>query len=90
MVLPTIQELTKGEYNRFQLVIAVAKGARLVTDEYNQQRDIVESLQNKEEGASSVVPVHLDPELSNEKTISIAVNRIYSGQYKIVKSCDDK
>ena len=33
MIYPTIQELTKGNYNRYQLAIATAKCARLITNE---------------------------------------------------------
>ena len=38
MLYPTIDELTKGKFNRYQLAIATAKCARLVTDEYVHQR----------------------------------------------------
>ena len=34
MIYPTIDKLTQGEFNRYELVIGVAKGARLVTDKY--------------------------------------------------------
>ena len=34
MIYSTIDELTKGNYNRYQLAIATAKCARLITDEY--------------------------------------------------------
>ena len=39
MIEPTIAELTKGKINRYELVIAIAKCARLVTDEYVSQRE---------------------------------------------------
>ena len=48
MIKPTIQELTKGkiidgeELNRYQLALATAKGARLITDEYVRQRSEAE------------------------------------------------
>ena len=34
MLYPTIEELTKGQYNRYELALATAKCARLVTNEY--------------------------------------------------------
>ena len=34
MIYPTIEQLTKGEFNRYELVVGVAKCARIVTDEY--------------------------------------------------------
>ena len=43
MIYPTIQDLTKGNYNRYELAIATAKGARRITDEYVRQRSAAES-----------------------------------------------
>ena len=34
MIHPTISELTNNEFNRYQLTLAAAKCARLITDEY--------------------------------------------------------
>ena len=46
---PTVDELTKGEINRYTLVLATSKCAREVTDEYIAQRDNAEKLiANKE------------------------------------------
>ena len=33
MIYPTIAKLTQGKYNRYQLAIATAKCARIITDE---------------------------------------------------------
>ena len=38
MIYPTIAELTKEKFNRYELVVGVAKSARIVTDEYVKQR----------------------------------------------------
>ena len=38
MIYPTIDELAGKEFNRYELVIGVAKGARIVTDEYVEMR----------------------------------------------------
>ena len=38
MIYPTIEQLTKGEFNRYELVVGVAKGARIVTDRYVEMR----------------------------------------------------
>ena len=42
MITPSIEQLTKGKFNRYALVIATAKCARIVTDEYVAQREIAE------------------------------------------------
>ena len=44
MIYPSIEELTKGKHNRYTLVIATAKCARIVTDEYVKQREQAEKL----------------------------------------------
>ena len=39
MSYPTIKELTKdGDYNRYELALATAKCARMITNEYTRQR----------------------------------------------------
>ena len=42
MLYPTIDELTKGKYNRYELALATAKCARLITEEYVRQHDAAE------------------------------------------------
>ena len=85
MIYPTIQELTKGNYNRYQLAIATAKCARLITDEYVKQRSAAESaLTGTKEGSSSTIASMIDPALANEKAVKNAINSIHKGEYEIV------
>ena len=42
MITPSIEQLTQGKFNRYALVIATAKCARIVTDEYVAQREEAE------------------------------------------------
>ena len=84
MIYPTIQELTKGNYNRYQLAIATAKCARLITDEYVKQRSAAESaLTGSKEGSSTIASM-IDPTLANEKAVKNAINSIHKGEYEIV------
>lgn len=84
MIYPTIQELTKGNYNRYQLAIATAKCARLITDEYVKQRSAAESaLTGTKEGSSTIASM-IDPALANEKAVKNAINSIHKGEYEIV------
>ena len=84
MIYPTIQDLTKGNYNRYQLAIATAKCARLITDEYVKQRVAAESaLAGSKEGGSTIGTL-IDPVLANEKAVKNAINRINDGEYAIV------
>ena len=45
MITPGIEELSEnGKYNRYELCIAVAKCARIVTDEYVEQYNKAETM----------------------------------------------
>ena len=84
MIYPTISELTKDKYNRYQLTIATAKCARIITDEYVRQRTAAEnSLTSSKEGGSTIASL-IDPTLANEKAVKNAINSINNGTYTIV------
>ena len=84
MIYPTISDLTKDKYNRYQLTIATAKCARLITDEYVKQRTAAESaLTGNKEGGSTIASL-IDPSLANEKAVKNAINGIHNGTYTIV------
>ena len=82
MIKPTISELTKGEMNRYELVIAIAKCARMVTDEYVVQRERADRMvANREtnQPASSFIA----KEYRDEKAVKTAINRFHDGRYQI-------
>ena len=84
MIYPTIAELTKGEFNRYQLTLATAKCARLITDEYVKQRVAAENaLTGTKEGGSTIASM-IDPVLANEKAVKNAINSMHRGDYTIV------
>ena len=84
MIYPTIAELTKGEYNRYQLTLAAAKCARLITDEYVKQRTAAETaLTGTKEGGSTIASM-IDPALANEKAVKNAIESLRRGDYEIV------
>ena len=89
MSKPSIAELSKNnKYNRYTLVIAVAKCARMVTDEYVAQREAAERmLANKETDKSLASLIRKD--FRDEKAVRIAINRLYQGEYRIVDSSID-
>lgn len=88
MIKPTIQELTNGKYNRYELALATAKGARLITDEYVRQRAEAERAAGVKEGERPVGAL-IDKELKDEKAVRIAINRIKSGDFVIVEEKED-
>ena len=46
---PSVEAMTNDEVNRYELVIATAKCARLITDEYVEQRAYAEKLVERKE-----------------------------------------
>ena len=85
----TIYELTGDRFNRYQLVIATAKCARLITDEYVRQRQAAEAaLTGNKEGSGTILSM-IDRELADKKAVKNAIDRIYSGEYVIVDSPEE-
>ena len=83
MLHPTIEELTKGEYNRYELALATAKCARLITDEYVRQHDAAEKSITGNKETDRPINTMIDKELGDEKAVHVAVNRLYAGEYVI-------
>ncbi len=83
MITPSLDSLTQdNKYNRYTLVIAVAKCARKVTDEYVAQREEAERmLANKETDKSLSALIKKD--YRDEKAVRIGINRLYNGEYVI-------
>lgn len=84
MIYPTITELTNDEFNRYELSLATAKCARIITDEYVQQREAAEreAAENKEAGRNLIAKIN--KEYRDEKAVKNAIGRIYRGEYKII------
>ena len=82
MIDPSIQELTKGNFNRYELVIATAKCAKIVTDEYVTQRERAEKMIANRETDKSLASL-ISKEYRDEKAVKIAIHRIRDGEYII-------
>ena len=89
MLHPTIEELTKGEYNRYELALATAKCARLITDEYVRQHDAAEKSITGNKETDRPINTMIDKELRDEKAVHVAVNRLYAGEYVIDLNAND-
>ena len=85
MINPSVNELAeKGHLNRYELVIATAKCARRITDEYVAQRDLAErAIQNKETDKS--IAQLVKKEFRDDKAVRTAINRLNDGEYEIVE-----
>ena len=84
MIYPTIEQLSGGEFNRYELVVGVAKGARLVTDKYVEMR---QEAQRKIENHETDKPLAalIDAEYKDQKAVKIAIARFCDGRFKMVR-----
>lgn len=90
MLHPTIEELTQGNYNRYELALATAKCARLVTNEYVRQHDIAEKSITGNKETDKPLNTMIDRELRDEKAVKVAISRLYEGKYVIDANADAK
>ena len=83
MIYPTIDELTHGDFNRYELVIGVAKCARIVTDEYVAMRAKAQKMIDNRETEKSLASL-IDPEYKDQKAVKIAIAKLTNGRFKMV------
>ena len=85
MIYPTIKELTKGgEYNRYEIALATAKCARMITNEYTRQRVEAERQMTGNKETDKPLNTMIDKEVRDEKAVKLAIGRINKGDYTIV------
>ena len=84
MIYPTIDQLTKGEFNRYELVIGVAKCARIVTDEYVEMRAKAQKMIDNHETDKPLAAL-IDPEYKDKKAVKIAIAKLEEGRFKLVR-----
>ena len=84
MIYPSIDEITKGKYNRYTLCIATAKCARIVTDEYVEQRELAEKMLANKETDKSLASM-IKREIREEKAVKNAIKRLYNGDFVITE-----
>ncbi len=89
MLYPTIDELTQNKYNRYELALATAKCARLITDEYVHQHDVAEKSITGNKETDRPVNTMIDRELRDEKAVKVAIGRIHRGEYTIDPHAND-
>lgn len=87
MIYPTIEELTKGEFNRYELVLGVAKGARIVTDKYVEMRLRAQKMIENHETdkpLASLIPT----EYKDQKAVKLAISKLADGEFTMVRKED--
>ena len=83
MIYPTIDQLTKGEFNRYELVVGVAKCARIVTDEYVEMRAKAQKMIDNHE-TDKPLSALIDPDYKDQKAVKIAIADLVSGRFRMV------
>lgn len=86
MLYPTIEQLTKNEFNRYELALATAKCARILTNEYVEQREAAEKAATGNKEADRNVINQLNKEYREEKAVKIAITKINAGNFKMVRT----
>ncbi len=87
MIYPSIAELTKdGQINRYTLVVATAKAARIITDEYVKQREYAEkvTMNNKDSEKTKQIANMIRKEYRDEKAVKNAISGLHNGEFRIL------
>jgi DNA-directed RNA polymerase subunit K/omega len=85
MIYPPIKDLTReGEYNRYEIALATAKCARMITNEYTRQRVEAERQMTGNKETDKPLNAMIDKEVRDEKAVKLAIGRIHKGEYTIV------
>ena len=84
MIYPTVDQLTGGEFNRYELVVGVAKCVRIVTDEYIEMRARAQKLIDNHETEKPLAAL-IDPEYKDKKAVKIAIAKLEEGRFKMVR-----
>ena len=85
MIYPTIKELSnKDQYNRYEIALATAKCARMITNEYTRQRQEAERSMTGNKETDKPLNTMIDKEVRDEKAVKLAINRIHDQKYTIV------
>lgn len=90
MLHPTIEELTQGRYNRYELALATAKCARIITNEYVRQRTEAERAQTGNKDTDRAILSMIDRELRDEKAVKVAIGRLHNGEYVIDEHAEER
>ena len=90
MLYPTIKELTNDEFNRYELALATAKCARLITDEYVRQRTVAEAASANNKDAERNLVNMINKEYRDEKAVKNAISKIRTGEYRIIHTEEEE
>ena len=87
MIFPSVEQLTNNKYNRYELVIATAKAARIITDAINEKKEETEKNAGPKEinPGEKIIPIQRDlKDIPEEKPVKSAIQKIFLGEFVIV------
>ena len=82
MIHPTVEQLSGGKFNRYEVVVAVAKGARIVTDRYVEMRQNAQKMIENHETDKPLAAL-IDPEYKDKKAVTIAIGKLNEGRFSM-------
>ena len=85
MIYPTADQLTEGKLNRYELVVGVAKCARIVTDEYIEMRAKAQKMIDNHETEKTLAAL-IDPEYKDQKAVKLAIKNLENGRFKLTSA----
>lgn len=86
MIHPSISDLTSNNnVNRYTLVVATAKCARIITEEYVKQRECAEKIALKDGDKKSTVTNLINKDYRDEKAVKLAINGLHEGDFKVIE-----
>ena len=90
MIYPTFSELTKDQFNRYQLAVATAKCARIITDEYSTQRKNAEKQLTGNKDIDRPMMEHaVNADYRDRKAVKIAIDKLNDGEYVICEQTEN-
>ena len=82
MIYPTVDQISGGKLNRYEVVVGVAKCARIVTDDYVEMKAKAQKMIENHETDKSVAAL-IDPVYRDQKAVKIALAKILDGDFEM-------
>ena len=88
MIKPAIDDILRSGHNRYTMVVATAKCARIINDEILEQNEQISIAAENRDGSARPMPSLVRRDLIDEKPVILAADRIMRGEYRIVTTED--
>ncbi len=73
------------DINRYALVVATAKCARIITDEYVKQKEAAEQAAMSKDNDKKIAAQNMiNKDYRDEKAVKLAISGLHSGEFKLI------